>query len=125
MADFIYNADGQAQGFRLGSNIYALDGTPVGRVWAERAYKFDGSYVGALFKNMVVDKPSVSKRNLPSVPRPAAIDPAIGAETRRPINLEFPDVFHLLLERSEDELEEAAPAAPPVPGRVDFEDDFF
>jgi hypothetical protein len=70
MADFIYNAEGRAQGFRLGSNIYALDGTPVGRVWAERAYRFDGSYVGALFKNMVVDKPSVSKRNLPSLPRP-------------------------------------------------------
>jgi hypothetical protein len=122
MADFIYNAEGRAQGFRLGSNIYALDGTPVGRVWAERAYRFDGSYVGALFKNMVVDKPSVSKRNLPSLPRPPAVDPAISAEMRRPVILEFPDVFHLLLDRSDEELEEAAPAAP-TSERLD--EDFF
>jgi hypothetical protein len=102
MADFIYNADGRAQGFRVGSNIYALDGTAVGRVWAERAYRFDGSYVGALFKNMVVDKPSVSKRNLPPVRRPADIDPAIAAETRRPVSHDFPDVFHLLLDQPEE-----------------------
>ena len=122
MADFIYNAEGRAQGFRLGSNIYALDGTPVGRVWAERAYRFDGSYVGALFKNMVVDKPSVSKRNLPSLPRPAAVEPAISGEMRRPVILEFPDVFHLLLDRSDEEYEEIAPDARPAE-RLD--EDFF
>jgi hypothetical protein len=122
MADFIYNAEGRAQGFRLGSNIYALDGTPVGRVWAERAYRFDGSYVGALFKNMVVDKPSVSKRNLPSLPRPAAVEPAISAEMRRPVTLEFPDVFHLLLDRSDEEFEETAPDARPAERQ---DEDFF
>jgi hypothetical protein len=122
MADFIYNSEGQAQGFRLGSNIYALNGTPVGRVWAERAYRFDGSYVGALFKNMVVDKPSVSKRNLPSLPRPPAVEPATSAEMRRPVVLEYLDVFHLLLDHSEEELEEPAPAVPAGDGT---DEDFF
>jgi hypothetical protein len=120
MADFIYNADGRAQGFRLGSNIYSLDGTPVGRVWAERAYRFDGSYVGALFKNMVVDKPSVSKRNLPPLPRPGAIDPAISAEMRRPVTLEFPDVFHLLLDQPEETPLEESQAPQPESAGGDF-----
>jgi hypothetical protein len=125
MADFIYNADGRAQGFRVGSNIYALDGTAVGRVWAERAYRFDGSYVGALFKNMVVDKPSVSKRNLPPIRRPADIEPAISAETRRPVIQEFPDVFHLLLDQANEPLEEESTSAAPAPAHEETSGDFF
>ena len=34
MADYIYRIDGSPQGFRLGAFIYAMDGTPVGRVFA-------------------------------------------------------------------------------------------
>lgn len=106
MADYIFTAEGQPQGFRLGSYIYTLDGVAVGRVWAERAYRLDGSYVGAMFKNMVVDKPSVSKRSLPPLPYPGDAAPISGAESRRPVLLPYPDVFHLLGEGRERELED-------------------
>lgn len=86
----------QPQGFRLGAIIYALDGTPFGRVWAEKAYRFDGSYVGALVKNMVVEKAAVSRRDLPPVTPPAPERPMEPAESRRPMNDRVEDVFHLL-----------------------------
>ena len=104
MADFIYNSEGRPQGFRLGSFIYDLDGAALGRVWAERVYRFDGSYVGVLFKNMVADKPSVSKRTLPPHARPENVAPISNIEGRRPIPNEYPDVFHMLkVETVEDE----------------------
>lgn len=96
MADYFFNAQGKPQGFRLGAVIYALDGTPLGRVWAEKAYRFDGTYVGALLKNMVVDKPAVSRRNLPPVAPPAPARPIEGTESRRPVGDNLADVFHLL-----------------------------
>lgn len=108
MADFIYNSEGRAQGFRVGSHIYALDGSAIGRVWAERAYRFDGSYVGVVFKNMVVDKPTGSRRSLPPVSPPPKMASPGSAEIRRAINLDFPDVFHLLLEGREREVENAS-----------------
>lgn len=107
MADYLYTADGAPQGFRLGSYIYGLDGKAIGRVWAERAYRLDGAYVGALLKNMVVDKPSVSRRNLPPLPHPSDVRPAVGAEPRRPLGDQMPDVFALLTAGA-DEADEAA-----------------
>jgi hypothetical protein len=99
MADYIYDAQGLPKGFRLGAFIYALDGSAIGRVWAEKAYRLDGTYVGAVVKNMVVDKPSVSRRNMPPVADPGpARPPAGGAESRRPVGDNVIDVFHLLLE---------------------------
>jgi hypothetical protein len=113
MADFIYNSEGRAQGFRVGSNIYALDGSAIGRVWAERAYRFDGTYVGVLFKNMVVDKPTGSRRSLPPVSAPPRMASPGSADIRRAINLDYPDVFHLLSEHREREVEETSPSAWP------------
>lgn len=97
MADYIYASDGRAQGFRLGNHIYAMDGMPLGRVWAEKVYTFAGSYVGAIFNNMVVDRPNVSRRKLPPVSVPERIAPRGTAETRRPSAEPFPDCFSLLL----------------------------
>ena len=97
MADYIYASDGRAQGFRLGNHIYAMDGMPLGRVWAEKVYTFAGSYVGAIFNNMVVDRPNVSRRKLPPIPVPARIAPRGTAETRRPSAEPYPDCFGLLL----------------------------
>jgi len=57
-----------------------------------------------------------------SYARPAAVEPAISGEMRRPVILEFPDVFHLLLDRSDEEYEEIAPDARPAE-RLD--EDFF
>ena len=113
MADFIYNSEGRAQGFRVGSHIYALNGTPVGRVWAERAYRFDGTYVGVLFKSMVVDKPTASRRSLPPVPAPPRMGSPGSADIRRAINLEYPDVFHLLVLEGEEKVEETSGAGWP------------
>ena len=113
MADFIYNSEGRAQGFRVGSHIYALNGTAIGRVWAERAYRFDGTYVGVLFKNMVVDKPTASRRSLPPISAPPRMASPGSADIRRAINLEYPDVFHLLTFESEEKVDEASPAAWP------------
>lgn len=105
MADYIYSTQGAPQGFRLGSYIYELSGRAIGRVWAERAHRLDGTYVGALLKNMVVDKPSVSRRNLPPLPYPGDAPPAVGAEARRPLGDQLPDIFYLLT-ASADEVDE-------------------
>ena len=96
MADFIFNSQGKAHGFRLSSCLYSLEGEPVGRVWAERVYRFDGTYVGALFRNMVVDKPMVTTRGLPPTAPPPWVKPLPGAESRRAIELPYQDVFYLL-----------------------------
>jgi hypothetical protein len=102
MADYLYDAQGLPKGFRLGAYIYALDGAAIGRVWAEKAYRLDGTYVGAVVKNMIVDKASVSRRNMPPIADPGpAQPPAGGAESRRPVGDNVVDVFHLLLEPAE------------------------
>ena len=75
MCDFIYNAEGLIQGFRLGNYLCDMTGREVGRVSAERVYRFDGSYVGEMFRNMVVEKPVGARPNLPPVSRPADAEP--------------------------------------------------
>jgi hypothetical protein len=107
MADFIYNADGDAQGFRLSNHVYDLAGVPLGRVWAEKVYAFDGQYVGAIVNKMVVDKPAVSRKGLQPAPRPAHTLPASSAESRRPVGTCYPDVFHLLSTSRVPEQEDA------------------
>jgi hypothetical protein len=107
MADFIYNAEGDAQGFRLSNHIYDLAGVPLGRVWAEKVYDLHGEYVGALVNNMVVDKPAVSRKALQPVPRPPHTTPASRAESRRPVGTSYPDVFHLLSRSRVPEEEDA------------------
>jgi hypothetical protein len=96
MADFIFNREGRAQGFRLGDLIYDLDGKAVGRISAERVYKLDGSYVGELFKNMVVEKPVGPRRNLAPVNYPGDAKPPASYTNRVPLPYTYADVFHLL-----------------------------
>lgn len=87
----------------MSNHIYALDGTPIGRVFAEKAYRFDGSYVGALINGMIVDKPLVSRRSLaPVAPPPAA--PPLNAEPRRPMGQSHADCFDALLATPETEV---------------------
>lgn len=97
MADYIYAGDGRARAFRLGDNLFAMDGTPLGRVWAERVYTFAGSYVGALSNNMVVDRPNASRRKLPSVPVPDRAAGRGDGDRRHPIAAPYPECFDLLL----------------------------
>jgi hypothetical protein len=97
VADFIYSSEGRPQGFRLSSHIFAIDGTPIGRVFAEKVYSFAGDYVGMLLNNMILDKPDVSRRRLPPSPAPARAQPFGGGEARRPVCEAFPDAFPVLL----------------------------
>ena len=97
MADYIYAADGRPRGFRLSNFIYNLEGVPVGRVWAEKAYSLSGRYVGAIVNHMIVDKPAVSRRDLPPISTPATVVAPPNAESRRPMGEEFADVFDRLL----------------------------
>jgi len=97
MSDFIYNAEGLIQGFRLGDYLYDMGGRAVGRVSAERVYRFDGSYVGEMFRNMVVEKPVGARPNLPPVNRPADAEPPSLDASRGAGSQGFPDVFQRLM----------------------------
>ena len=96
MADYIYNLQGEPQGFRLGSFLYKLDGKAVGRVSAERVYRLDGEYVGELFKNMVVKKPVGVRRALPPIAPPPDAQPSAGSSSRVSTDYGYPDVFDRL-----------------------------
>lgn len=98
MSDFVYNAEGGVQAFRLGDFLYDMAGKAVGRVSAERVYRFDGSYVGEMFRNMVVEKPVGVRRRLPSVSQPADVVPPPRDASRGSGSLGFPDVFSRLEE---------------------------
>lgn len=97
MVDYIFNEEGRPQGFRLGPYLHDLAGKAVGRISAERVYKLDGEYVGELFKNMVVEKPTGVRRNLPSIPYPGDADPPPADTSRRAGEHNYPDVFQRLL----------------------------
>ena len=103
MADYIFNEEGRAQGFRLGPYLYDLAGKAVGRVSAERVYKLDGQYVGELFKNMVVEKPTGVRRSLPPVPYPGDANPPPADARRSTSSYGYPNVFGRLVSDPTDE----------------------
>ena len=98
MADYIYNQEGRAQGFRVGPYLYDLSGKAVGRVSAERVYRLDGTYVGELLKNMVVEKPTGARRNLPPIDYPGDANPPPADTSRGSSAHGFPDVFNRLID---------------------------
>ena len=98
MSEFIYNAEGTAQGFRLGDYLYDMGGRAIGRVSAERVYRLDGSYVGEMYRNMVVEKPVGARRNLPPLSHPGDVDPPSIDASRGSGSQGFPDVFQRLVE---------------------------
>jgi hypothetical protein len=97
MSDFIFNAAGGVQGFRIGDFLYDMAGRASGRVSAERVYRLDGSYVGEMFRNMVVAKPVGVRRDLPPVARPRDVVPP-ALDTSRGGDSGYPDVFQHLLD---------------------------
>src|SRR5688572_582668 len=109
MADYIYDTRGFPQGFRLGAYIYALDGTPLAKVFAEKVFDLGGDYVGLIMNNMVLDKPGVSRRSMPPAGKPSPVAPVHGAECRRPICESYADCFDLLTHPAGD-AESADPA---------------
>lgn len=98
MSDFIFDAKGGIQGFRIGDFLYAVGGRAIGRVSAERVYRLDGSYVGEMFRNMVVARPVGIRRNLPPIGRPADRKPPSPDASRGGDSAGYADVFHRLIE---------------------------
>lgn len=99
MAMYVYQTDGCPVGFRFSDFIHDLAGRPLGRILGTHVYRIDGSYVGELFKDMVVAKPTANARPIPPVEAPAAV-PSPGPSFRRRglVDYGFRDVFHLLCE---------------------------
>lgn len=112
MTMYIYQTDGEPVGFRFGDFIHDLEGYPLGRVVGTHVHKFDGSYVGELFKEMVVDKPIVRRRDAaPAAAPPKLASPGRTCRRRGLVNYGFRDVFHLLFEPGVQPLELEAPLA--------------
>ena len=103
MSDFIYNAGGEPQAFRIGNYVYDMRGKAIGRVSAERVYRLDGTYAGEMFKNMIVEKPVGARRDLPAVPYPGDVEPPSLDTSRGGAAHDFPDVLHRLIASESDE----------------------
>ncbi len=126
MADFIFDAEGRAQGFRWGSYLYTLGGKAVGRVIAERAFDLDGRYVGAVYRNMVVDKPGYVPRDLGPVAYPGDVDPPQPPDFRHSPGHDYQDMFHRLVAPLNGVAQKnGAAAAPKFEIDDDPDDDFF
>ena len=76
MTMYVYSTAGEPRGFLFETTIFALDGTPLGRVLGCRVHRFDGAYAGEWFHQMVVDRPTARPRSIPPVPGPAPRAPA-------------------------------------------------
>lgn len=123
MADFIFDPEGKAHGFRLGDFVYTTSGKAVGRVYSDRVYRLDGTYVGALHKNMIVEKPGQCPRDREPILHPGncAAPPACQVRSRA-MGMTYPDVFpNLVRDQSKDAECRAAPDKP----RIMDDDDFF
>ncbi len=125
MADFIFDAEGRAQGFRWGSYLYTLGGKAVGRVIAERAFDLNGHYVGAVYQNMVVDKPGYIPRDLGPVAYPGDVVPPQPPDFRRSAGHDYQDMFHRLVAPLNGAAQKNGAAAAPKIEIDDPDDDFF
>ena len=76
MTMYVYSPTGEPRGFLFETTIYALDGTPLGRVVGSRVHRFDGGYAGEWFHQMVVDRATARPRSVHAVPAPAPRPPA-------------------------------------------------
>jgi sporulation protein YlmC with PRC-barrel domain len=56
MTNYIYDAGGNAIGFRRGRYIYDMRGRAIGQLNDRHVHKLSGQYVGELYDDMVVDK---------------------------------------------------------------------
>jgi hypothetical protein len=126
VADFIFDSQGRAQGFRLGSYLYTLSGKAVGRVIAERAFDLDGRYVGAVYRNMVVDKPGYIPRDLGPVAYPGDVVPPQRPDFRNSPGHDYQDMFpRLLAPLNGVAPRNGAGSAPKFEIEDDPDDDFF
>ncbi|HET9640378.1 MAG TPA: hypothetical protein VFP12_14355 [Allosphingosinicella sp.] len=100
MTMYVYSTAGEARGFLFETTVFALDGTPLGRVLGCRVHRFDGSYAGEWYHQMVVDRPSARPRSIPAVAVPVPRAPAPASWGRRSVAEygSYVDAFDRLLE---------------------------
>ena len=99
MAMYIYQTDGHPVGFRFSNFIHDMAGRPLGRVLGTHVYRIDGSYVGELFKETVVAKPTANPKPIQAIAPPSAVPPPGPSFRRRGlVDYGYRDVFHLLCE---------------------------
>ena len=102
MAMYVYSTEGEPVGFVFETNIYDLNGTPLGRIVGCRVHRFDGSYVGEWFRDMVVLRPQGRPRLIPPAPVPPRRPPASASyNLRAVVDYGYPDAFPALREGAE------------------------
>ena len=106
---YVYSTDGDPVGFVFESNVYDLEGIPLGRIVGCRVHRFDGSYVGEWFRDMVVQRPQGRPRIIPAVAAPPRRPPAPGSyRLRAVVDYGYRDAFPLLRQDADDWLGQAA-----------------
>jgi hypothetical protein len=89
---YVYSTGGEPVGFVFETNIFDLEGVPLGRIVGCRVHRFDGTYVGEWFRDMVVRRPQGRPRIIPPAPVPASY------RLRAVVDYGYPDAFPLLRE---------------------------
>jgi hypothetical protein len=103
MAMYVYSPSGEPVGFVFETNIFDLDGTPLGRIVGRRVHHFDGTYAGEWYKDMVVRHPEARPRLLPPAPVPPRRPPAeVSYRLRAVVNYGYADAFPQLREGARD-----------------------
>jgi hypothetical protein len=99
VAMYVYSTEGEPVGFVFETNIFDLEGLPLGRIVGCRVHRFDGTYVGEWFRDMVVKRPSGRPRIIAPAPAPRR-RPAVAPSyrLRAVVDYGYPDAFPLLRE---------------------------
>ena len=96
---YVYSTGGEPVGFVFETNIYDLEGAPLGRIVGCRVHRFDGTYVGEWFRDMVVKRPSGRPRIIPPAPVPPRRPPAATSyRLRAVVDYGYTDAFPFLRE---------------------------
>jgi hypothetical protein len=99
VAMYVYSTGGEPVGFVFETNIYDLEGAPLGRIVGCRVHRFDGTYVGEWFRDMVVRRPSGRPRIIPPAPVPPRRPPAAASyRLRAVVDYGYTDAFPFLRE---------------------------
>jgi len=95
---YIYNARGNAVGYRYGNYVHDMTGRAVGQVSGDtHVHKLSGSYVGELYQDMIVDQHIGDLGNIGNPGNPGNAGNPGNPGNRGSVNYGFPDVFEELL----------------------------
>jgi hypothetical protein len=99
MNTFVFDASGKPVGFVRGNFIHDMHGNAVGQTRENHVYRLNGTYVGEHHKQMVVNKYLGQLRNIGSPATPGNPGHPGNPGNRGVINVGYPDVFEVLLQR--------------------------